>query len=523
MLVGTASGEPASVAHGMLPTGHGLLRFVLLAGLISLTSAGQLASAQCPTVFLRPADVVANDGFGQAVAINGDVLVVGSPGATGPAGETSCGCAYVFARHGSAWVQEAKLTPTDGRPNWRFGYSVTASGTTIAVAAYQPSTGTGGNVGAVYIFDRQAGAWVQIARVVSDDSADGADFGAGQISLYENTLAVGSPKHDPVCGYDDDGFIYVFERRDGVWTQQAKLGARGLPGTCVVLTGERLAVSAPCSWGPGGSKRQGEVLIFVRQDSTWVSETTLHDIWFINAQFGRRMASTSDTIIAQTWGMSVGYPQPTYSPTYIYVRDGSTWTQQTRLPDPPGSPGFGDGVAIEGDTAVVRALWNDDTGGTVRGAVYVYDRQDSTWTQRTKLMDTDPAHSGTGFGDVMAMNGGRLVVAAPGVSDTGEPTAPGAVYVFNFSMLDSDGDGILDLCDNCPTVANPDQADTDSDGYGDACPPPPPEPSVPESRSIDNCGALCGPGLVSGLVLSLLWLTGSRRFRRVLRSRKSSF
>ena len=35
--------------------------------------------------------------------------------------------------------------------------------------------------------------------------------------------------------------------------------------------------------------------------------------------------------------------------------------------------------------------------------------------------------------------------------------------------LDSDGDGISDALDNCPSTFNPDQADTDLDGIGDAC------------------------------------------------------
>jgi chitinase len=38
-------------------------------------------------------------------------------------------------------------------------------------------------------------------------------------------------------------------------------------------------------------------------------------------------------------------------------------------------------------------------------------------------------------------------------------------------MLDSDGDGIANGLDNCPGIYNPDQKDSDGDGYGDACDP----------------------------------------------------
>jgi hypothetical protein len=34
---------------------------------------------------------------------------------------------------------------------------------------------------------------------------------------------------------------------------------------------------------------------------------------------------------------------------------------------------------------------------------------------------------------------------------------------------DTDGDGVIDPCDNCPLVGNPDQSDSDMDGFGDLC------------------------------------------------------
>ena len=57
---------------------------------------------------------------------------------------------------------------------------------------------------------------------------------------------------------------------------------------------------------------------------------------------------------------------------------------------------------------------------------------------------------------------------APGVGAVKIVGAAGELVLLSYAV-DSDGDGITAQRDNCPTVANPDQLDTDGDGQGDAC------------------------------------------------------
>ena len=82
---------------------------------------------------------------------------------------------------------------------------------------------------------------------------------------------------------------------------------------------------------------------------------------------------------------------------------------------------------------------------------------------------------------------GQMCVAHDGVEtceiDAITPDAPG---------VDRDSDGIIDVVDNCPDLANTDQADEDLDRAGDLCDPCPPFTGI-EDADADGVGDACDP------------------------------
>ena len=138
-------------------------------------------------------------------------------------------------------------------------------------------------------------------------------------------------------------------------------------------------------------------------------------------RFGFSVAISGDTAVVGAIGEDdVGNNS---GAVYVFTRSGTTWTEQARLKnsDVTGDDRFGFSVAISGDTVVVGAEPAD--------SAYVFTRSGTTWTEQAKLTASDEASSlDPRFGVSVGVSGDTAVVGAFGDDEVSNNS--GAVYVF---------------------------------------------------------------------------------------------
>jgi uncharacterized protein (TIGR02145 family) len=388
--------------------------------------------------YLKPSTPQSGAEFGHYVALSADGNTLAASAhweasnATGINGNQAdesipqAGAVYVFARAGAAWTQQAYLkasntgeagtADTFGEGD-QFGWSLALSsdGTTIAVGAITEDSGAVGingnqrdnaspSAGAVYVFTRTGNGWSQQAYVKPSNLDAGDMFGYSvSLSADGGVLAVGSFDEDgsgrginpaPDNRNAGSGAVYVFTRASAAWSQQAYLK-------------------------PGNSEPQ---------DS-----------------FGVHVALSDDGATLLAGSLDEDCPATGVNPrgcdtdwnsdlsmggAYVFVRAGSTWSQQAFLK--PSNTGandwFGARVALSGDgnTAAVGAPFEDggargingrqnDESASQAGAVYVFTRAGTTWQQRAYVKGTN-TEAFDEFGSSVALDrsGATLVASARG-------------------------------------------------------------------------------------------------------------
>jgi len=370
------------------------------------------------------------DQFGYSVAISGDTIVVGALLDT-VNGNFEQGSAYVFAKSGGAWTERAKLSARDGAARDEFGYGVAISGDTIAIGSRKNDVGTNEDQGFVSIFERAGDAWTETEKLTANDGAAGDLFGHS-VAMYGDTVVAGAPQVD-VGPYASYGAAYVFVRAGNGWTQQAILKATdGFTsdsfGLTVAIDAETVVVGAS-RHDVGGNVNQGAAYVFVRQGNHWIQQAQLTANDGVSYdELGRSVAISGDTILI---GSLAGIGANAYQgAAYVFVREGSVWTQQAKLIAPDGADNdrFGFAVALANDTAVIGSFGDDIGPNANQGSVYVFERQQGAWTKRSKLTTSD----GSTFDDLgysVGISGDTIVAGASG-DDEAANLDQGSAYLF---------------------------------------------------------------------------------------------
>ena len=369
-------------------------------------------------------DIQANDNFGYSVAISGDTAVVGAQ--YEDIGGTSAGAAYVFTRSGTTWTEQQKIQASDKQASDFFGYSVAIDGDTAVVGAWYEETGATDS-GSAYIFTRSGTTWTQQAKIISSDLQAWDQFGAS-VSIDGDTVVVGATGED--TGGQQAGAAYVFTRSGTTWTQQQKIQASDIGagdgfGISVSISGDTVVVGAQLE--DTGGTDAGAAYVFTRSGTTWTQQAKIQssDIE-ANDRFGYSVAIDGDTVVVSAYYEDTGGTNA--GAAYIFTRSGTTWTQQQKIQasDAQAIDQFGWSVSIDGDTVVVGAF-AEDTGGTSAGAAYIFTRDGTTWTQQQKIQASD-VQAGDQFGISVSIDGETVVVGAH-FEDAGGAEA-GAAYIF---------------------------------------------------------------------------------------------
>ncbi len=148
-------------------------------------------------------------------------------------------------------------------------------------------------------------------------------------------------------------------------------------------------------------------------------------------QFGSAVDTDGTTLVVGAPGFP-GAAGNGSGAVFIYIRSASGWTQQQQIEasDAAAFDGFGTSVAVDGDRLIVGSPFDDTLAGVDAGSAYVFERTGSTWTQEQKLEDITP-NAGNEFGTAVDISGTTAAVGAPG--DRSGTFDSGTVSVFTRS------------------------------------------------------------------------------------------
>ena len=316
---------------------------------------------------LIPPAANVNHFFGTSVAVNGDLAVIGAPGAkTGPENIIT-GSVYIYERTGSNWSLKQEITGSDTDTDGAFGTTVAIEGETVVVGA----TGEDSERGAVYVyskvFDIHGGTWIQSAKLTATTPAPESNFGSSLV--FENeTIVIGS-KNDTEFGFQS-GAVYIATLVNGEWTVTQKLQSphphsQEHFGNSVALQGNTLVVGTADD--RQDSLTSEAAYVFTLDNGIWIQTQTLHaDQSVTDTAFGADVEIQDDQILITSCS-EPGNPDANHIIHVFHLVEGA-WVSQGAINAPvaSGQIQFGSSLGIAHGTVFIGARDENSGEGTIQ-------------------------------------------------------------------------------------------------------------------------------------------------------------
>ncbi len=190
------------------------------------------------TAMLRNPSPADNDVYAVAVELDGDRAYVATPKESEVLFEA--GAVHEWTQSPDGWVITDHLVASDPEAAARFGSTVRTEADLLAISAIWAGPG---KQGAVYIFERLAGSWVEVAKLTGDVAGNRDQFGSG-LAVDQGRVAIGAPEE-----LGGPGSVYIYERGASGWARTHKLRATDGEladyfGFRLTLRGDRLLVGS---------------------------------------------------------------------------------------------------------------------------------------------------------------------------------------------------------------------------------------------------------------------------------------
>ena len=341
------------------------------------------------------------------------------------------------------FVDEQKITESDGGILDQFGFSVSVDGNTLVVGAhYDDDRGT--DSGSVYVYRRSSATEPLVfqQKITASDGAEYDRFGFS-VSVSGNTLVVGAYIDDD--NGQNSGSVYVYTRpsADESFGNEQKITASDgvafdLFGQSLSVDGDTLVVGANEDDDDNNGQNSGSVYVYRRssadelfgnEQKITASDGTADDM------FGYSVSVDGDTLVVGAYtGDHNG--QTRIGSVYVYRRSsaGASFGNEQKITASDGANGdhFGWSVSVDGNTLVVSARLDDDNEQFDSGSVYVYTRSSAgaSFVFKQKITASDGFQIDY-FGQSVSVDGDTLVVGAHGDDDDG--SGSGSVYVYTRS------------------------------------------------------------------------------------------